>query len=65
MAKPNITFSIHDFDRDGDIIEPGVFLNFGQARIRVAGDLIEFRTVIAHLESMAVEIEENYPEFQQ
>jgi hypothetical protein len=56
--KPN--FSINDFDSDGDMSEAGVYLHFGNARIRVADTKEEFTDFIKRLQSMEKEIYENY-----
>jgi hypothetical protein len=64
-TKPDILFSVHEYDRDGDISDPGIFLHFGNTKIKAADDLAGLRRVIEHLNGMVQEIEDNYPEFQQ
>ena len=54
------TFSINDYDRDGDIFEEGIFLHFGVTRVKVADSLNEFAAFIEHLNKIYTEIRENY-----
>lgn len=58
INKP--TFSVNSYDNDGDRTESGIYLNFGEVRIRVAENINEFSDFISHLEKIHVEIEENY-----
>jgi hypothetical protein len=60
MALNKPMFSINDYDRDGDLMTKGVFLHFGETRVKAADSLAEFREIIEHFESMVREIEENY-----
>ena len=52
-----ITFSIGSHDRDGDVCEDGIFIHFGNTRIRVAGSFLEYLSFLTELRSMAPEIE--------
>jgi len=52
-----ITFSIDSHDRDGDVCEDGIFIHFGNTRIRVAGSFLEYLSFLTELRSMAPEIE--------
>jgi hypothetical protein len=61
MSLKDITFSVHDYDRDGDIANVGIFLHFGETRIKVANTLEEFVKVVARINDMVIEIRENYP----
>ena len=38
-SKP--TFSVNEYDKDGDISESGIFLHFGIAKIKVAESVEE------------------------
>jgi len=60
MALNKPTFSINDYDSDGDIYKKGVFLHFGETRIKAADSLDEFRHIIEHFKLIIGEIEENY-----
>lgn len=55
-----VTFSVHNYDSDGDIQEPGIYLHFGDTRVKVAENLEEFGAFIQRLKDMSTEIEENY-----
>ena len=56
------TFSVNDYDADGDIVSDGIFLHFQSARIKVAKDITEYDDFIRHLESMRKEILANLQE---
>ena len=60
MAYEEPTFSLSDYDQDGDVVENGVFLNFDNTRIRVADDKEEFTRFIKHLQKIEKEIYDNY-----
>lgn len=55
--KPS--FSINDYDRDGDIYQDGIFLHFGDTRIKAAETLDEFKKWPDMFKKMIDEIEEN------
>ena len=57
----DVCFSINDYDQDGDCHDSGIFLHFGDTRIKAANNMAEFEGFIEHLESMRDEIKENYP----
>ena len=52
-------FSINSHDSDGDSFEEGIYLHFGETRIRVAENLPEFDRLLGTLARMRDEIEEN------
>lgn len=54
-------FSVNDYDKDGDIVEYGIYLHFGDTRVLVAGTIHEFKRFVDRISSMSKEIEENYP----
>jgi hypothetical protein len=60
MALNKPMFSVNEYDRDGDLNTKGVFLHFGETRVKVADSLAEFREIVERFESMVYEIEENY-----
>ena len=60
MALNKPTFTVNDYDSDGDIFKKGIFLHFGETRIKAADSIDEFRQIIEHFERMVDEIEENY-----
>jgi len=56
-----VTFSVNNYDNDGDVLDRGIFLHFGpDVRIKVARDVKEFQGFIDNLQEMKTEIEENY-----
>ena len=55
-----VFFSVNEFDKDGDLIDEGIFLHFGDSRVKVAKDLQEYREFISELKNMEQEISEGY-----
>ena len=53
-------FSVHEYDCDGDELERGIFLHFGDTRIKVGESVEELRALSKHIEKISKEIEENY-----
>jgi hypothetical protein len=60
MRINDILFSVHDYDKDGDVISSGIFLHFGETRIKVADNLDEFKKVTERISGMVDEIRDNY-----
>lgn len=60
MQLTDITFSVHDYDFEGDIFDKGVFLHFGETRVKVASTLEEFKAVAERINGMTEEIAEGY-----
>ena len=58
MKPSDITFSINQYDEDGDIIDEGIFLHFDSATIKVADNFTEFKTIIWAMEKIVKEIAE-------
>jgi hypothetical protein len=58
FSKP--TFSVNHYDRVGDIVDEGVFLHFGDTRIKVCDTPMDFEDFIDHLHCIHSEIAENY-----
>lgn len=63
MKVDDIMFSVHEYDIDGEVTDNGIFLHFGETRVKVATDLHEFQQVIDRIASMKQEISDNYAEF--
>lgn len=57
-AKP--TFSVNDFDFEGDVVEKGIYLHFGDTRIKVADSGADFGAFIENLKVLRKEIQDNY-----
>lgn len=62
MAHPReITFSVHAYDKDGDRTKSGVFLHFGETRVKAAESITDFAEIVKHFKEMLEEIaESNY-----
>ena len=60
MKLSDILFSVHDYDQDGEINDSGIFLHFGDVRIKVAGSLSEFEKVASRISNMVDEINNYY-----
>lgn len=61
MRPDDIFFSVHDYDQDGDAVNKGIFLHFGETRIKVSNNLDEFKEVVDRINGMVDEIRDNYP----
>lgn len=55
----NVTFSINEYDFEGDIVEKGIYLHFGHTKIKVANTIEEYAAFVNDLEEMKGEIYEN------
>lgn len=51
-----VMFSVDSHDRDGDACEEGIYLHFGEVRIRVAVTIEEYDQLVARLSSLRPEI---------
>lgn len=60
MKPSDILFSVNEYDRDGDCTDEGVFLHFGNTKVKVADSIREFSSIAEHFEAMVEEIETNY-----
>lgn len=58
MQLNEICFSVNSYDCDGDICETGIFLHFGETRVKVAETLDEFKAVAERISGMSIEISE-------
>jgi hypothetical protein len=54
----DIKFSINEYDRDGDIVEEGVFLHFGRCRVKAAENIEDFYTIVDTLNRIVTEIKQ-------
>jgi hypothetical protein len=54
----SVYFNVGEFDQDGDLITDGIYLHFGETRIRVAEDIEGYRDFVSELQRMEKEIEE-------
>ena len=60
MHPKDIVFSVNEYDSDGDATDKGVFLHFGETRVKAADSIDDFRSIVQHMKAMVSEIEENY-----
>lgn len=58
MTKP--IFSVNQYDSDGDIVEEGIWLHFGDTIVKVAIDVDDYQGFIDHLKCMKREIKEYF-----
>ena len=43
MHPKDIVFSVNEYDSDGDATDKGVFLHFGETRVKAADSIEDFR----------------------
>ncbi len=55
----HVTFSVNEYDYDGDIMEKGIYLHFNNTKIKVADTIEEYKKLVDDLESIAEELDEN------
>lgn len=60
MEISDILFSVNEYDRDGDIIDEGIYLHFGDVRVKVADSVDSFKRVAERISSMIPEMHERY-----
>lgn len=60
MDLKDILFSVNEYDRDGDRTDIGIYLHFGDTRVKVADDLDQFKLVVDRIRGMVDEIRDNY-----
>jgi hypothetical protein len=53
-----ISFSINEYDQDGDVTGEGIYLHIGPVRVRVGSTVDELRALAKQLEDIAREIED-------
>lgn len=55
----HVTFSVNEYDYEGDIMEKGIYLHFNNTRIKVADTIEEYEKLVDDLESIVDELNEN------
>ena len=55
-----LTFSIHEYDSDGDILDEGLFIHCEGIRIKIGDYLDSIDDLINQLQKIKKEILENY-----
>jgi hypothetical protein len=58
MTEP-VLFSVNTYDHEGDAYDTGIFLHFGDTRIKVAENFKGFEDFLISLTAMKSEIGEN------
>ena len=56
MDVNDIYFTVHDYDFEGDICDEGIFLHFGETRVKVAETLDDFKAVADRISGMTEEV---------
>lgn len=56
MKMTDILFSTNEYDKDGDCINKGVFLHFGQVRIKVSDTIEEFYSVVNRINDIRMNL---------
>lgn len=54
-----VTFSVNEYDSDGDVSERGIFIHFGNVRVKVGERVDDLTSVIDQLTSCRKEIVDN------
>lgn len=60
MPNDKILFSVNEYDMKGYVFEKGIYLHFGDTRVRVADDKDGFKSFISQMEEIHKEINDNY-----
>ena len=61
MKVTDITFSIHRYDCDGDMMQEGVFLHFGDcAVVKVSDSVLEFFNFVSRIKAIERELEGHF-----
>jgi len=60
MDIDDVCFSVNDYDSDGLITESGIYLNFGNTRVRVAKNKKEFADFVKDMQKIEDELNVNY-----
>ena len=53
-------FSFNEYDKDGDLTEKGVYLHFGEVRIKVANSINDMDLFVKRIIHIRDELKENY-----
>lgn len=56
----DVLFSVNEYDKDGDVHDPGIFLHFGNVKIKVAESVSDLTDFINQIKRIQKEIVENY-----
>ena len=59
MNVSDIVFSVNEYDRDGDLVDEGIFIHLGVHRFKVGG-VDELDDMVKHLQGIVEEIKSNY-----
>lgn len=62
MNLQDISFSVHGYDARGFRFEEGIYLHFGDTRLKVANTMEEYNKFVAFLDSMKKEISTYLPD---
>lgn len=54
----DVLWSVDSYDRDGDVYETGVYLHFGDTRIKVGESVADFDDFICRLQGFRRELAE-------
>ena len=60
MSHKQITFSVNEYDCDGDCLDGGVFLHIDDCKIKVTDSVKEFSAIVEQINQIAKELEERY-----
>ncbi len=58
MSK--LYFSVNEYDKDGDVVDSGIFIHFENTRVKVADDVAGLALFREQLAAIETEIRENY-----
>ena len=58
-----VTFSVHEYDTDGDIDAEGVYLHFGNTKIWICDNLEDFGKFAKTIKEIEKELEDNRQEY--
>jgi hypothetical protein len=51
-----ISYTVNEYDNDGDIIDTGIFLHFGDTRVKVAVTEKEFDEIVETMKHISEEL---------
>lgn len=55
-----VSFSVNRYDEDGDVIEIGVFLHFGDTSVKASESIADFAEFKDCIENIEQELKANY-----
>lgn len=56
----DISFSINEYDHEGDIVEKGIYIHFNNTRIKVADTIEEYEEFVNELKNITNELSDSY-----